>query len=109
MTLTVQHGPFRFQRERDRITIEAAPERLNQVETEVQRLLRPPLGLEATLALFQPGHAYTSSQVAARLRIRVQNASNKLADLCRSGFLARRECIAETGGIEYEYWLPETE
>lgn len=47
--------------------------------------------------------AKTSGEVARILDINPSNASNKLTQLWRLGFLVRTERSAETGGIEYVY------
>jgi len=47
--------------------------------------------------------AATAGEAARALDIKVPNASNKLKELWEEGYLLRRERIAPTGGVEYEY------
>lgn len=49
-----------------------------------------------------------SCEVADALSLKVPNASNKLRELWRRGYLGRRELCAPTGGKEHAYfWPPE--
>ena len=45
----------------------------------------------------------TTAKVADDLNISVQNASTKLKNLVKQGFILRSEDIADTGGVEYIY------
>lgn len=45
----------------------------------------------------------TTSKVADALNISVQNASTKLKNLVKQGFVLRSEEVAESGGVEYIY------
>ncbi len=45
----------------------------------------------------------TTSKVANDLNLSVQNASTKLKNLVKQGFVLRSEEIADTGGVEYNY------
>ncbi|MDO8773507.1 MAG: DNA-binding protein [Burkholderiaceae bacterium] len=47
--------------------------------------------------------AVTTSQVAADLRLSVQNASTRLKSLVLQGYFLRVEEVAESGGIEFKY------
>jgi len=47
----------------------------------------------------------TTAEVAARLNLTISNASNKLKSLWESGYILRNERIAQTGGIEFEYFV----
>ena len=44
-----------------------------------------------------------ASQAAADLDMTVQNASTRLKNLVKDGYLLRAEEVAETGGIEFKY------
>ena len=48
----------------------------------------------------------TAGNASSALGVSVQNASNKLKHLWESGYLLRAEKVAESGGIEHEYFLP---
>jgi len=45
----------------------------------------------------------TTSKVADDLNLSVQNASTKLKNLVKQGFVLRSEEIADTGGVEFKY------
>ncbi len=47
--------------------------------------------------------AATAGEAARALEIKVPNASNKLKELWEEGYVLRRERIASSGGVEYEY------
>ncbi len=46
----------------------------------------------------------STSGAAKTLGIKVSNASNKLKKLWEDGYILRREQIAPTGGVEFEYF-----
>ena len=50
---------------------------------------------------------FTASELASAWDISVQNASSKLNRFYRSGYLDREEVIADSGGIEFVYSVPE--
>jgi hypothetical protein len=45
-----------------------------------------------------------TSEAAVRLRINISNASNKLKKLWDDGYILRRQQIAASGGVEFEYF-----
>ena len=45
-----------------------------------------------------------TSEAAQSLHLKVPNASNKLKQLWQEGYIMRRERIASSGGVEYEYY-----
>lgn len=55
------------------------------------------------LELVLSKRSVTTAQAAMDLNISVQNASTKLKKLVEEGYIMRREEVAESGGIEYEY------
>jgi hypothetical protein len=46
----------------------------------------------------------TTSEAAKAMEITTQNASNKLKYLYEGGYVFRKETVAQTGGIEFEYF-----
>ena len=45
-----------------------------------------------------------TSEAAAKLHLKIPNASNKLKQLWLQGYILRREQSASSGGVEYEYF-----
>ena len=46
----------------------------------------------------------STSEVAQSLHLKIPNASNKLKQPWQEGYILRRERIATSGGVEYEYY-----
>jgi hypothetical protein len=45
-----------------------------------------------------------TSEAAHTLQVKIPNASNKLKQLWKEGYILRRERVASSGGVEYEYF-----
>lgn len=48
----------------------------------------------------------TTSEAVSALGLNTSNASNKLKALWQKGYVLRRERTAQSGGIEFEYFVP---
>jgi hypothetical protein len=68
--------------------------------------LEPSPGTVAVLEFLLDEGEVRTSDVAQRLQITPSNASNKLKQLWRDGFLVRAEQAAASGGVEFTYRLP---
>jgi hypothetical protein len=64
---------------------------------------QPSAGLREMLEYVLSVPVARTSEVATALHLKVPNASNKLKQLWREGYILRREQSANTGGVEYEY------
>jgi hypothetical protein len=65
---------------------------------------QPSEGLKAIFNFVLSVEGTTTSEAAEHLKISVPNASTKLKQLAVEGFILRRERVAPTGGIEFEYF-----
>ncbi len=66
----------------------------------------PSEGLRALFDFVADRSGTTTSEAATVLGLNVPNASNKLKALWEQGYVLRRERVAATGGIEFEYLVP---
>jgi hypothetical protein len=90
---------------------DAAAEKKNQpmvvwLSDEKYQLIgpQPSRGNTATLAFALLTPVVRAAEVAEQLDLKVQNASTKLKQLWEQGFLLRREDVADSGGVEYQYF-----
>jgi hypothetical protein len=66
--------------------------------------LQPSKGNTEAFQFAQTHQTVRAAQFAAANNMPIANASMKFKQLWEQGFLLRRESVAESGGIEYEYF-----
>lgn len=73
--------------------------------TQLNRILGPELstGLRDMFFYVLSVPIAHTSEAATSLGLKVPNASNKLKQLWREGYILRREQSANSGGVEYDY------
>jgi len=64
---------------------------------------QPSIGLRQMLSYVFSVPVARTSEAAARLQVKVPNASNKLKQLWQQGYVLRQERSASSGGVEYDY------
>ena len=67
--------------------------------------VRPSQGNTTTFDYVMSKGSVTTSDVADALDLQVTNASTKLKQLWEQGFLLRRQENAESGGVEFRYFV----
>jgi hypothetical protein len=74
-------------------------------ENQLNRILgpQPSTGLRDMFNYVISVPIARTSEAAASLGLKVPNASNKLKQLWREGYILRREQSASSGGVEYDY------
>ena len=65
--------------------------------------LEPTAGTKEALAIVVARPQARASDIAEAIQVSVANASMKLKQLWNTGFLLRRESVADTGGVEFVY------
>ena len=65
--------------------------------------LSPSVGTKAALDLVVARPQARAAEIAEAINVTVSNASMKLKQLWASGFLLRRESVADSGGVEFVY------
>lgn len=65
---------------------------------------QPSEGLRAMFEHVMAVRSTATAEAAAHLKLGVPNASNKLKELWKGGYVLRRERVAASGGIEHEYF-----
>lgn len=66
---------------------------------------KPTAGNEGVLGYVLSNGEATAASAARQLRLQLTNASTKLRQLEKDGFIMRRDEVSPTGGIEYKYFL----
>lgn len=66
--------------------------------------LQPPKGTMAILQYILKVPMATTGEIVKAVKLNVPNVSNKLKRLYEDGFLMRRQRVAESGGLEFEYF-----
>jgi hypothetical protein len=65
---------------------------------------QPGEGVREMLNYVLSMHSTSTSEAAQSLHLKIPNASNKLKQLWQEGYILRRERMATSGGVEYEYY-----
>jgi hypothetical protein len=65
---------------------------------------KPTAGNEVVLNYVLTNGEATAAAIAKQLKLQLTNASTKLRQLEKDGFIMRREETSPTGGIEYSYF-----
>lgn len=65
---------------------------------------QPSEGVREMLSYVLSVPSTNTSEAAHILHLKIPNASNKLKQLWQEGYIMRRERIASSGGVEYEYY-----
>lgn len=67
--------------------------------------IKPSQGAAATFEYAIARASVTASEVSNALDFQITNASNKLKQLWEQGFLLRQQEVAESGGVEFRYYV----
>lgn len=67
--------------------------------------VQPSQGNAATFEYLLTKPSVTASEVAIALDLQITNASTKLKQLWEQGFVLRRQETAESGGVEFRYFV----